>query len=420
MVSKPVASFTIPSIYDDTPLDCRIYHPEHFVPNHGESSWRKKGAIVTHPYAPLGGSHDDPVVVSALGEILKQGFVVGTFNFRGAASSRGRTSWTAKPELWDLISFCGFFVHYVNGIRPPWVHHTMRPSESPVISPLSTIQSELPSQADLYEQTDRGMTLLLGGYSYGSLITSNLPNTETILSHFSTVHKGTSEAEIRLRAFHMSTQWNAEVTPRPMRGRSLAVSTHAITLGGEESEPGTRRNSRDSRSSLEFVRRNKDLPRARRSSTRHSTDIDAPLLEEKLGNMRMAEPHTIYLLISPLLPPVSMFATMFNKPGALLKWQGGSPDVTNGDVNPIAEEKFRRHATLAIYGDKDFFTSHKRLRKWAERLTSAIDSHFTFREIHNAGHFWHEEGVDAEMRKCIREWVIDVMGGFSTAHKDEK
>ena len=264
------------------------------------------------------------------------------------------------------------------------------------------------------------MTLLLGGYSYGSLITSNLPNTETILSHFSTVHKGTSEAEIRLRAFHMSTQWNAEVTPRPMRGRSLAVSTHAITLGGEESEPGTRRNSRDSRSSLEFVRRNKDLPRARRSSTRHSTDIDAPLLEEKLGNMRMAEPHTIYLLISPLLPPVSMFATMFNKPGALLKWQGGSPDVTNGDVNPIAEEKFRRHATLAIYGDKDFFTSHKRLRKWAERLTSAIDSHFTFREIHNAGHFWHEEGVDAEMRKCIREWVIDVMGGFSTAHKDEK
>ena len=313
-------------------------------------------------------------------------------------------------------------MHYVNGLRPPWVHHTMHPLESPVISPLSTIQTELPAQVDLYEQTYKGMTLLLGGYSYGSLITSNLPTTESILSRFSTVRKGTSEAEIRLRAFHMSTQWNAEVAPRPMRGRTpmpiktSAASTHAITLGGEESEPGTRRSSRDSRNSLEIVRRSIDRSRARRSSTRPSTETDPPLLEEKLGSMRVADPHTIYLLISPLLPPVSMLATMFSKPGALLKWQGDSPDLTNGHMHPVVEDKFRKHATLAIYGDKDFFTSHKRLKKWAEPLASAIDSHFTFREIHGAGHFWHEEGVDGEMRRCIREWLVDVIGASSTAH----
>ncbi|MCJ1287450.1 hypothetical protein MMC26_006801 [Xylographa opegraphella] len=293
----------------------------------------------------------------------------------------------------------------------------MNPLESPVVSPLSTIQSELPSVVDLYEQSDKGMTLLLGGYSYGSLITSNLPTTESILSHFSTVRKGTSEAEIRLRAFHMSTQWNSEVAPRPIRGRSLATiktcaaSPHAVTLGGEESEPGTRRASRESRSSLEFVRRSMDRSRARRSSSRRSTDMEAPLLEEKLGSIRVAEPRTIFLLISPLLPPVSMFATMFSKPGALLKWQGGNPEVTTGNVHPDVDDRFRKHATLAIYGDKDFFTSHKRLRKWAEQLSSGVDSHFTFREIHKAGHFWHEEGVDAEMRKCIREWVLDVIGG---------
>ncbi|MCJ1394262.1 hypothetical protein MMC18_007140 [Xylographa bjoerkii] len=276
---------------------------------------------------------------------------------------------------------------------------------------------------DPYEQIDRGMTLILGGYSYGSLITSTLPSTESILSHFSTVHKGTSEAEIRLRAFHMSTQWNAEAAPHPMRGRTLAMtktsvaSTHAFTMGGDEAEPGSRRTSRDSRSSFDFVRRSMDRSRARRSPTRHSTDLDAQSLEEKLGRIRVANPHTIYLLISPLLPPISMFATMFSKPGTFSKRHGASPHMSDGNVYPVVEDKFRKHATLAIYGDKDFFTSHKRLRKWAEQWASAIDSHFTFREIHRAGHFWHEEGVDAEMRKCIREWVIDVIGGSSPAHR---
>ena len=79
-----VSSFTIPSIHDDTPLECRIYHPAKFPANHGsgETVWRKKAAIIAHPYGPLGGSYDDPVVQSAVTEILKHGFVVGTFNFR--------------------------------------------------------------------------------------------------------------------------------------------------------------------------------------------------------------------------------------------------------------------------------------------------------------------------------------------------
>ena len=299
----------------------------------------------------------------------------------------------------------------------------MRPLDSPVIAPLSPIQSELPVQIDLYKQPDRGMTLILGGYSYGSLITSNLPTTESILSHFSTVHKGTSEAEIRLRAFHMSTQWNAEVVQRSTRGRTHATieaslaSTHAVTMGGEESEPGTRRTSRDSRSSLDRVRRSLDHSRARRSSSRRSSDLDVPPLEEKLGSMRVANPHTIYLLISPLLPPVSMFATMFSKPGTFLKWKGSNPHMIDGNLCPVVDDVFRKYPTLAIYGDKDFFTSHKRLRKWAEQMASAVDSHFTFRVVHRAGHFWQEDGVDAEMRGCIREWVLDVIGGSSTAHR---
>lgn len=84
MLPKPTFTFTIPSIHDYTTLDCRIYNPPHSVlnPIDNEPAWTPQGAILAHPYAALGGCYDDLVVLSAAEEILKQGFVVGTFNFR--------------------------------------------------------------------------------------------------------------------------------------------------------------------------------------------------------------------------------------------------------------------------------------------------------------------------------------------------
>jgi hypothetical protein len=77
---KPEYSFTLPSINDDTTLDCRLYHPK----QHPESDLlhATKAAIVAHPYAPLGGCYDDPVVASIGKVLLKAGYIVGTFNFR--------------------------------------------------------------------------------------------------------------------------------------------------------------------------------------------------------------------------------------------------------------------------------------------------------------------------------------------------
>lgn len=37
---------------------------------------------MAHPYAPMGGSYDDRIVGIVIGEFLKAGWVVGTFNFR--------------------------------------------------------------------------------------------------------------------------------------------------------------------------------------------------------------------------------------------------------------------------------------------------------------------------------------------------
>lgn len=72
--------FTIPSVYDGVQLECRITLP--IQQPHTSTSWQRQGAIVAHPYATLGGCYNDPVVGFASKEILRSGYVVGTFNFR--------------------------------------------------------------------------------------------------------------------------------------------------------------------------------------------------------------------------------------------------------------------------------------------------------------------------------------------------
>ena len=82
MLPNPTFAFTIPSIYDDIALDCRVYSPPYSILTSVEPTWHARGAIIAHPYAPMGGSFDDPVVQCVAAEILRHGYVVGTFNFR--------------------------------------------------------------------------------------------------------------------------------------------------------------------------------------------------------------------------------------------------------------------------------------------------------------------------------------------------
>lgn len=88
MLLEPTFMLTIPSIYDDTTLDCRVYNPPASIytrQDHGSSGNGTPGAaIVAHPYASFGGCYDDHVVLALVTEILRQGYVVGTFNFRFA------------------------------------------------------------------------------------------------------------------------------------------------------------------------------------------------------------------------------------------------------------------------------------------------------------------------------------------------
>ena len=76
----PTSAFTIPSVHDDTILNCRLYLPRKHLSLTDKQP--PKAAIIAHPYAPLGGCYDDPIVGSIGGVLLKAGYVVGTFNFR--------------------------------------------------------------------------------------------------------------------------------------------------------------------------------------------------------------------------------------------------------------------------------------------------------------------------------------------------
>ena len=260
------------------------------------------------------------------------------------------------------------------------------------------------------------MILILGGYSYGSLLTLSLPSIEAIISHFDTVAQGTAEAEVRLRALNLTHQWNAEARQTRNRGRSLtvddAVQRHSqtVSVGGEESEPGTRK-SRESGRSIDVVRRSMDRSRVKlriRKSSRSGTPPSPPL-EVKLASGSIVPPQTCYLLISPLLPPISSFATMFSKLGVSGKgYHHSSRHESTSQTLHSEDHKLLKHPALAVYGDKDFFTSQRKLRKWAQHLKDTPGSQFTFSEIAGAGHFWHEEGVEGQLKGVIRSWIVDI------------
>jgi hypothetical protein len=84
---SPTFSFYLPSVHDDCQLECRLYLPQHLQNIESASQSPIRGAIVAHPYAPLGGCYDDPIVGFVGGELLQAGYIVGTFNFRYYLSS---------------------------------------------------------------------------------------------------------------------------------------------------------------------------------------------------------------------------------------------------------------------------------------------------------------------------------------------
>ncbi|SPO06144.1 uncharacterized protein DNG_08833 [Cephalotrichum gorgonifer] len=437
----PTISFTIPSLHDTTVLSCRVYHPDSLSASAlsfggaDEEPWRGQVAVFAHPYAPLGGSADDRVVDVVAGTLVRKGYLVGTFNFRGAGDSEGRTSWTAKGEKDDYVSVVAFMLHYAHHLDPSAPHRRRGPGADPPV-------------------------FLMGGYSYGAMVTTLLPPLDDLLRPFDQPKLGTAAAEICLRAEHLAELENgalAQARARAKEARSRSgtpggggggsTRRSGIRVGGTESGEAIRKSSDGRRAFIaeaeEKIRRSIGdvVGRKRRSSGEGrpsrgggggggSGGGGAAEGLRHLEPSGIVPPRVAYLLVSPLQGTISHLATMsflptrLPLPGVpkLLKMafhhkkdsdEGAEPaeasvgeDASKGDTTTPPETlKLQRNPTLAIFGDKDVFVSASKLRTWTRRMQGAPRSRFHAVEVSTAGHFWIEEGV--------LDRLIGAVGGFS-------
>ena len=244
------------------------------------------------------------------------------------------------------------------------------------------------------------MHLVLAGYSYGSLIASRLPPTESILQQFQTISTGTAKAEIRLRAVTLAGQWNQDAelyrkmqeAKRSPTHRKLRPSAYvlAVSIGGDGSEAGSRRASHESRRSFDTLRRSVDRSKQKLGLRQDNHPSDDPSADDEgpLDLPLLPVSQTSYLLISPLLPPLSIFAARSLHSG------------TMGDY----EKHLVGNPTLVIYGDSDFFTSQRKLRRWTEDLKARPRSLFQFCEVDGADHFWREAS-EKQLRNIVQAWT---------------
>ncbi|KAF6812732.1 putative acid phosphatase [Colletotrichum plurivorum] len=438
MLPEPTLSFTLPSLHDDTVMDCRVYHCQALSPSAtSPPQWKRHAAIMAHPYAPLGGCYDDPIVNIVASTLLRQGFLVGTFNFRirasrrantlklnrGASGSAGRTSWTAKPERSDYMSFVGFMVYYMHFLDP-FGPRTLRPPSAARNSSASETQSETTlSELPL---------LLLGGYSYGAMITTQIPPMAQIMAQFATPPVGSAAADIRLRAQHLAEQQNVILaSARAAHSTSPRKTYLGMRVGGDED---TQRKSHDSRRSFSIdaedkIRRGVNELLAKTKRHHHKSapvpeeDTQAGPANHEIPNMLgevvgLTRVRPAYLLVSPLQGVITHLATMSFLPTSAGRGlfsraptkprEQGAPAYTS-DHRQLSETKLVENGTLALFGDRDVFVPVAKLRGWVQRLESADGSRFHGEEVPGAGHFWAEAKVAHVLRDKVAAFAADLL-----------
>ncbi|KAI1331408.1 hypothetical protein F5Y16DRAFT_359867 [Xylariaceae sp. FL0255] len=428
MLPRPTLSFVLPSIHDGLKLDCRIYHPSGASVSDALGNSRRRGiimrrwdnaAVVAHPYAPMGGCYDDPVVDVAAGTLLRLGFLVATFNFRGATSSGGRTSWTSKPEQADYISVAGFLAHYV--------HHLDHYSPSTEPDPSRTAEEQL-----------KAPIFLSAGYSYGAMIVARLPSLETVLSHFESPVVGSYEADIRLRAQHLAERWNALAaeppgSPRSSMGIRMGDGVRDRDSERIDLEERIKQGVRHLLSRSQVVsRKHQRIQSGEAGGNDPNTETEAKADQclsraEYLPRFRPA-----YLVVSPPVGVVTNLATMsFSmpslSPSSYWSRRCGATDAAartssqSQSDKDEADEKLAVNPSLVIYGDQDGFLSLRKMREWTRGLLSSATSNsittattttstggFRYIEVSGAGHFWVEDRVMYRLRDAIGTFAIEL------------
>ena len=331
----------------------------------------------------------------------------------GAGSSAGRTSWSGKPEQNDYSSMAGFLAYYLQQLKPDEDLYRL---ETIQLVGNELDQNDVPTN----NFTEGSIELLLAGYSYGSLILARMQPISTILHRLEAAEMGTAGAELILRARTLARQTRLSMdemySPSSPRGRQQLrpddasptkqrVTASPITMGGEETDPSTRRRSRDSRRSMDFIRKSVEMPQRikahmKRSSTPVSGSPRKGSKDEPATPVTPATPATPklygvrtvpavklrYLIISPVLLPFTQTLCPPGPPNVIAGLRRNNGDSSAG-------ASFLNNPTLLIFGSSDGFTAARRLKSWAEKMCKDSSSSFEWHEIEGAGHFWREVGV---------------------------
>lgn len=190
-------------------------------------------------------------------------------------------------------------------------------------------------------------------------------------------------------------------------------SQHSIVYGGSDSPSPADRHSTD------FMHKGMEVParikHAMHRNHKHSSPSTTKLSRDSsertisTGNVPTLEslPHVLthYLLISPLLPPLSNLLSLSTL--NLMFWRHADHAAHN----------LVRHPTLVIFGTKDVFTSSDKLDNWCKKMSASSSqaagldgqSCFKWTKVDGAGHFWREHGVEAQLTDSLREWIHGVL-----------
>lgn len=184
--------------------------------------------------------------------------------------------------------------------------------------------------------------IILGGYSYGSMIASHLLGIEVVAGLLENAPNDSAMSAICQTAKEMATSTNGRLTMQV------------------------------------------------RSSSQEAS--------------KTAPPGTIsYLLISPILPPISSFLTLFGNFSIDVQMGPSAPGKHIPCPKPA--DKLSAHDTLVIYGNEDTFTPASKLRDWSDGIAKVPGSRLESHEVDGAGHFWREDGVESQARSVLRDWL---------------
>jgi len=348
------------------------------------------------------------------------------------------------------MSFVGFISHYAHHLDP-----FRRKPDHPALDALHTSAASQPSPPPEPDGPASLPLLLLAGYSYGAMITVQLPSLETISAAFATPASGSPAAEIRHRAEHLAAAQNTVLgdaraaTLKHQQGTKSPRKSLGLRVGGDEDNRRSHDSVRRSFSSeaeeklrkgvadvVARAKRGHHHHKVKKGDSRDSSDIrdgegDAGLpavsrCDDQLPALPSPPQYrTAYVLISPLQGVITNLATMsFSNPFSKKKTKKESPVRTpgessrpNDDHQPISgpaqsdtEQKLVRNPTLAVYGDQDVFAAARKLRDWARRLEGYPDSRFRAHEISTATHFWTEERVVYLMQEAVKTFAEGVLG----------